>query len=325
MVSRRPMMHSAERRTVKLMRIRRLGIVMLLAVLFASCRSFASDSPTADIAPEPSILPETSTPSPDYVTRIRNSDYQLGFVDSLRIVQLTDGKFEQDSPGGEDYVSVTVTDFTARGDLNGDGFDEYAAIIVENYGGTGVFAFLVIFSDENGNLVFQTSTFIGDRPQLTELSIKGREVYLDATIQKANDPMCCPTLKTARHYRLVNNYLDMRDYITFTPDGRPRAITIDSPAAGTGVFSSVRIMGTVTIAPFENNLVYRIFDVGGVELAIGSITVSSPEPGTPGTFDQTIKLGYILSGAVIRIEVQDVSAEDGSLLAMCSVVELVVK
>jgi hypothetical protein len=143
-------------------------------------------------------------------------------------------------------------------------------------------------------------------------------------IQKADDPMCCPTLKTARHYRLVDNQLDMTDYVTYTPDGRPRTITIEAPSNGTEVFSSIPFKGSVAIAPFENNLVYRIYDVGGVELAIGSITVNAADLGAPGAFEQTILLGNVLSGAVIRIEVQDVSAEDGSLLAMDSV-ELVVK
>ena len=46
--------------------------------------------------------------------------------------------------------------------------------------------------------------------------------------------------------------------------------------------------------------------------------------GAAGTFDTTIPLGNILSNTVIRIEVQDISAADGSLLAMDSV-ELVVK
>jgi hypothetical protein len=137
--------------------------------------------------------------------------------------------------------------------------------------------------------------------------------------------MCCPTLKTTRHYVLAQNgQLDMTDYTTFTPDDRPRTITIESPADDTEVFNSVKIKGGVDIAPFENSLTYRIVDLGGVELAIGSITVSAPDLGAPGTFDQTIVLGNILAGAVIRIEVQDISAEDGSLFAMDSV-ELVVK
>ena len=61
------------------------------------------------------------TALPEYVTRIRNAQYQLGATDALRIVQLADGKFEQGVAGGADYVAVTVTDLVAAGDLNNDG------------------------------------------------------------------------------------------------------------------------------------------------------------------------------------------------------------
>jgi hypothetical protein len=93
---------------------------------------------------------------------------------------------------------------------------------------------------------------------------------------------------------------------------------------GSETFNSVLLKGTVTIAPFENNLVYRIYDVGGVELSVGSIMVDAPDLGAPGTFEQMIPLGRFLSGTVIRIRVQDFNQADGSLFAMDSV-ELVVK
>jgi hypothetical protein len=116
----------------------------------------------------------------------------------------------------------------------------------------------------------------------------------------------------------------MTDYTTFTPDGRPRTITITTPVNGAESYSSIQFKGSVAIAPFENNLTYRIYDLVGVELSIGSITVTAPELGGPGTFDSIIELGNILSGSVVRVEVQDISAADGSLFAMDSV-ELVVK
>jgi hypothetical protein len=116
----------------------------------------------------------------------------------------------------------------------------------------------------------------------------------------------------------------MTDYVTFTPDDRPRTITIESPVSGSEVFNSVLVKGSVNIAPFENSLAYRIYDIGGVELSAGAIAVSAPDLGAPGTFNAMIPLGKILSGAVIRIEIQDINAADGSLFAMDSV-ELVVK
>ena len=312
--------------------------ILTACLLLTSCGSFASDILTQSNQTQDTPVPVISTPvetetpqsvasptaAPDYVNQIRNAEYRLGLPDSLQIVQLKDGKFEQGAPGGADFISVFVTDFAARGDLNGDKVDEVVALVSENYGGTGTFVFLVVYSEVDETLVFQTSKIVDDRPQLNALSIEDNEVFLDTVTHGFEDPMCCPTLKTTRHFRFIDGQLDMTDYTTFTPDGRPRTITITSPESGTITYSSVQVRGDVAIAPFENNLVYRIYDVGGVELSSGAISVFAPDLGAPGTFDTVIPIRTVLSGAVIRIEVQDISAADGSLLAMDSV-ELVVQ
>jgi hypothetical protein len=285
-------------------------------------------SPTATSAPPPSATPtlEVATPTsaPDYVSQIRNAQYQLGLPNSLRVIQLVDGEFKTSDPTSADYVSVAMMDHISRGDLNGDGVDEIAVAIAENYGGTGNFVFIAVYSIVNGELVFQTSTLVDDRPAINMLAMANGEVFLDAITHGAEDPFCCPTLRNERHYRLIDNQLQLSDYVTFTPDGRARTITIESPLDGTEVFGSVQIKGSVAIAPFENNLAYRIYDVGGVELSAGAVAVTAPDLGAPGTFDTVINLGGLLSGSTIRIEIQDVSAADGSLFAMDSI-ELVVK
>jgi len=303
---------------------RRSNLLVIFLLIFLIGCNPASPSPTPVPVIQTPQLTDAPTTAPDYVARIRNAQYQLGLSDSLRIVQLVDGKFEEGAPGGVNYVSVIVLDFLARGDLNGDGVDEIAMAVAENYGGTGVFVFIAVYADINGELVFQTSTLVDDRPSINALSIANGEVFLDAITHGADDPFCCPTLRNERHYRLINNQLQLADYVTFTPDGRPRTITIESPVNGGEVFSSVQIKGNVAIAPFENNLAYRIYDVGGVELSAGAVAVTAPDLGAPGTFDSIINLGGLLSGSTIRIEIQDISAADGSLFAMDSV-ELVVK
>lgn len=317
---------------------RSIKLIVAACLALTSCGNFSAELLTpADQTQETSIpaistLAETEVPSPlvsattapDFVQEIRNAQYQLGLPDSLQIVQLADGKFEQGAAGSADFISVFVTDFVARGDLNGDDQEEVAALVSENYGGTGTFVFLVVYSEVDGNFVFQTSKLVDDRPQINMLLIEDNEIFLDAITHASEDPMCCPTLKTTRHFRFIDRQLDMIDYTTYTPDGRPRTINITSPASGTATYSSVQIKGEVAIAPFENNLVYRIYDVGSVELSSGAINVAAPDLGAPGTFDTVIPIGAALSGAVIRIEVQDVSAADGSLFAMDSV-ELVVQ
>ncbi|HEX5838192.1 MAG TPA: Gmad2 immunoglobulin-like domain-containing protein [Anaerolineales bacterium] len=299
-------------------------LILLFTVLLIGCRP-ATPTPTAAPVNEATATPAAPAPTPnEQAMSIRDAEYQLGLPDSLQVIQLAEGKFERGTPGGADFVSVQLTDFAAAGDLDGDGSDEVAALVSENYGGTGVFVFLVVYSNVNGQPAYLTSAIVDDRPLLNALSIEDNEVFLDATIHGPDEPMCCPTLRTTRHYRLVNNQLDMTDFTTFTPDGAPRTITIEAPVNGTEVFSTVQVRGNVAIAPFENNLTYSIKDVGGVELYRGALQVTSPDLGAPGTFEATIPLGNILSTAVIILEVQDVSAADGSLLAMDSV-ELVVK
>lgn len=306
-------------------------LIVLLLLILIGCRpatppptSVDSTQATSDPGSGKTSSPATPTTMSDEVEEIRNAQYQPGASEGSQVVQLTDGTFEQGTPGADDFISVQVTDFVTIGDLDADGTEEAAALISENYGGTGVFVFLAIFSQVNGTWTFQTSSMVDDRPELRELSIANNEIFLDAVIHGADEPMCCPTLRTMRHYRFVDNLLDMIDYTTFTPDGQPRTITIESPANGSEVFTSIPIKGKVAIAPFENNLVYSIVDLSGIELSVGPIAVNAPDLGAPGTFDAVIPLGNVLSGAIIRIEVQDVSAADGSLLAMDSV-ELVVK
>ncbi len=309
--------------------VARYSLISLLVIFLFGCSS-ASSSPTPAPTAEATLTPQSSATSaptaiPEYVAKIRNAEYQLGATDALRVVQLTDGKFVQGVPGGTDYLSVNVTDLVASGDLNNDGVNEYAALVAENYGGTGVFVFLTVFSDVNGVPTFQTSTMVDDRPQLNVLSIDNGEIFLDATIHSTEDPFCCPTLRMNRHYRFViDNQLEMTDHTTFTSDGKPRTITITAPLNKTETYGSIQFKGNITIAPFENNLTYRIYDLAGVELSAGSINVAAPELGGPGTFDSVVSLGTILSGSVVRVEIQDISAADGSLFAMDSV-ELVVK
>jgi hypothetical protein len=304
-----------------------LGVLLLLLI---GCRPAtppaAVDETQSASVPinESTSIPATPTDVSEQVKEIRNAPYQLGASDSLEVVQLTDGKFEQGASGAEDFLSVAVTDFVALGDLNADGTEEAAALISENFGGSGVFVFLAVYGNLNGTWRFQNSIMVDDRPQLQAVSIADNEIFLEAVIHGPDEPMCCPTLRTRRHYRFVDNQLDMIDYTTFTPDGQPRTITIDSPADGSEVFTSVPIQGKVAIAPFENNLVYRIYDISGIELSAGAIPVTAPDLGAPGIFESIVPLGRALSGSIIRLEVQDQSVADGSLLAMDSV-ELVVK
>lgn len=287
-------------------------------------------TPTADQAPpEPATstpafpTPVRPTPLPDMPgispAKVRNSEYQLGFLDQIRRVQLTDGRYEEGNPGEANFVSVSVTDFIARGDLNGDGEDEAIAVVAENYGGSGTFAFLAVYQYINEEAVFLASIFLDDRPLINSLAVENGEIFVDAVIHGANDPMCCPTLPTTRHYRLNGINLILTDFTTRTPTGELRQITIEAPVDTAQVSGIIRLLGKITVLPFENNLAYRVYDLGGVELSAGPVPVESTGPGGPGEFEKAVDLGNILKDTTIRLAVEDRSAADGSLLAMDSI------
>jgi hypothetical protein len=234
--------------------------------------------------------------------------------------QLTDGVYQKGTdPAGASFVSIRLLDPMAFGDLNADGAGDAAALVAENYGGTGTFVSLAAFGNEKGMPVQKAITPIDDRPIIQSVSIEAGEIGLEATIHGFEDPMCCPTLQTQRHYRLYESQLILRDFSTQSASGQWRTITITSPQDGEVQGASVDISGTVTIAPFENNLSYYVVDAAGNELAAGPAAVAAQELGAPGTFVVSVPLEHVPPGTTAWIELRDTSAADGSLLAMDSV------
>ncbi len=305
-----------------------ISFILIIALGTFACglASPASISPTPapvqETLPAPTEIPTTPQLTAD---QLMNAQYQLSARDDHAVVQLTDGQYQQGTDATTlDFAHVSLSEFISIGDLTGDGISEAAAIFFENYGGTGNFGFLAICTNVNGLPVFLSSTMIDDRPMINGLAIESGEVFLDAVIHGFEDPGCCPQLPTIRKYALVNNVLRITTYATTTPDGAMRNIEIMSPADGTQVTEFVQVNGVVSIAPFENNLSYFIYDEVGNQLGIGPVTVTAPDFGAPGTFSELIPLAGIPADTTVFLEIQDISAADGSLFAL-DTVKLIVK
>jgi hypothetical protein len=312
----------------KEMWINKLIMVMLVFVLvLTGCAAPSATQTPAGVAvtevPPPTEAPVLPTPTAGVMSleMIRNGIYQLNGTNQPRQIKLVNGAFVSGS--GADFVSARLGDLIATGDLNGDAQQDAAAVVGENYGGTGVFTFLAVLMNQEGKPVHQFSALIDDRPQITGIQIEDGQIILDAIVHDVDDPMCCPTFPVTRTYQLTKSGLTLARQTSKTPTGAERAITITSPKNGEQVSGSVQLSGEVTIAPFENNLVYKIVDEIGKELASGPITVNADGLGGPGTFDSPIDLSAVPAGSIIRILISDISMVDGSTLAMDSVVVLV--
>lgn len=302
-------------------------ILVALSLLFwtsaCSAPSIFSLTPT----PTAYIYPTAETPLVPALTvdSLGNAEYILpGFDNALYAYQFSGGKFSRGSDSSAaGYASLSLLDFYAFGDLNNDGVDDAAVIIAENYGGTGVFVSVNAVLNEGGLPHHVASYMIDDRPQIKALDIRDGEIFLEAVVHGFDDPACCPEQAVTRSFKLIGVSLTLVRATSYLSSGQERAITIESPMDGEQASGSLVINGSVTIAPFENTLSFRVYNEQGNELFAGPIMVNAPDFGAAGTFSATLDLSALPPGRV-RFVIADLSAADGSVLALDSV-EVVVK
>lgn len=299
-----------------MVRINSIKLFLILTLATLACGLPTASTPT----PIVDSVPVTESRSNLTIEQIQNTQYQLLVPEASRMIQLINGAFQSGTDTlAEDYAYVMLTQFFALGDLTGDGLGDAAVIFVENYGGTGQFGVLAIYANVSGEPLFVTSTLIDDRPQINSIALDNGEIFIDAIVHSFEDGGCCPTLPTTRKYALVKNRLQLTNYTTVAPNGNKREIIISSPVDDSELTTrTFQLTGSVSIAPFENNLSYFVYDEDGNQYMAGPINVTAPDFGAPGTFDTTMVLDSLPAG-IYYIEIQDQSAADGSILALESI------
>lgn len=287
----------------------------------------ALPQPSAPLAPSVTPLPTfTSTPGGPSQTatlvgaaltanELRNMEFNLPV--SQKTVMLVNGRYEAGS--GADYLLVSMADQVAFGDINGDGVDDAAVVLGENMGGSGVFESLFVVVNQGGIPTQLAAAQIGDRVKIGMVSIKDHQVVLDLVAPGPNDPACCPSLGETQTYRLTKGGLFLTGLDSTPSNGINRAINIKSPLDSGSAGTSVEVQGGFTIAPFENTFTYTIQDDSHHPLDQGSFQVKPDISGGSGTFDATIDLSKSSPGMIIHLNIQDVSAADGSILELGSV------
>jgi len=298
---------------------------LMLALLLAACSAPGTATPPAP-APAtdaPTAAPPATTPTGLTLEQLKNTQYELRSAASPRPVALTDGGFAAPDPAAPDYVRARLLDNVAFTDLDADGKPDAAVLLAENYGGTGNFVSLIAMLNRDGVPEQGPSAYIDDRPHINALGAENGVITLDVMVHGPGDPMCCAAQRKVMTFSLTQAGLTLQTVTSLTPDGKERSITIEAPVEGAEVSGSVQVTGSFTISPFENTLAYRGYDAADTELAAGPITVNPPVMGGPGSFDATIDLGAIPAGTPVRLAIQDISAADGSIMAMDSVNVLV--
>jgi len=252
--------------------------------------------------------------------KLRNGTYYAPYF--RQTVTLKDGVFTEGvSPN---TTSVQMLDVVAYGDLNGDGVDDAAVILAENGGGSGVFESVVAVLDSGGLPYPVGQALLGDRFKINSAKIASGEISLDMVVQGPNDPMCCPTQPEGQTYRLIEGMLWLKSVSSRTSTGVDRVIQITSPTYGAQMTGPFTLTGTVSIAPFENTLAYRVYFPTGEKINESTLLVTAASPGGPGTFELPIDLSQAGVTGPVLVQILDRSSADGSTLAMDSV-EIVIK
>jgi hypothetical protein len=145
-----------------------------------------------------------------------------------------------------------------------------------------------------------------------------------------SDPLCCPSGQSSVSFRVDRGSagpLLVPERVTTTPTSQApqvqtrQQITIEDPTADQALGSPIRVRGRTTLYPFEGTLGYRLFGPQGELLARGPFMVQG-DYGQPGTFEFDLTFPPDASGPA-RLEIVELSAKDGSVLAIGSVAFLI--
>ena len=178
------------------------GLVLALLVL-AGCGSATGGAGSEALPPAPSGPGDAAVELSD--DQLANMEYDYGDGSAV----LVDGVYEEKpfADSATFLVRLSLLQSRARGDLNGDGLEDAAVVLVNNPGGSGTFEYLAAVVNRDGEPVNVASVFLGDRVQITALAIVDGRIELDVVTHGPDDPLCCPTLEERRVFELTDGEL----------------------------------------------------------------------------------------------------------------------
>ena len=151
-----------------------------------------------------------SAKQPLTINVLKNAEYRSKWSAQGKI-KLSDGIYrEQIVPGSGSELVIKLSDKITFGDLNGDGLEDAAVILVSDPGGSGTFYDLAAVIDSRGQAKHVASAFLGDRVKVEELSIRSGKIVVKMLTHRSTDPMCCPSLKVEQAYELQGDELVRR-------------------------------------------------------------------------------------------------------------------
>ena len=185
----------------------------------------------------PALAREDGTASADTerwrltLERLRNGHYPLPLFidDDFPPIRLRAGRasITLSDTFAEWTETVTLRGVAAFGDLDGDRDAEAAVVVRHDGGGSGAFVYLLAMRRRDGAPVQAGSVLLGDRVRVERLTIRFGHIFVAMTAHGPSDPLCCPTTRTLRAFRLRGRMgevvLEKASVITFVHRASPVA------------------------------------------------------------------------------------------------------
>lgn len=143
-----------------------------------------------------------------FLTALPNAAYPLDITRSGRAV-LHNGVYEEEAaPGSATRTRIMLSDVQVLGDLNGDGLQDAAVILIADPGGSGTFYYLSAVINRNGAPEPVPAVLLGDRISITSIIIHGGEISVTLLTRHPDEPMAAkPAVELVHEYRLRGNTL----------------------------------------------------------------------------------------------------------------------
>ncbi len=198
-----------------------IATLTAIVVLTAACGGASVPPTSTPTQPIPTEVPTsaatqepTPTPFPGLTQEaLGNADYPSEWaVDG--VAHLTDGVYREEAvPSSATELVIELTRHITNGDLNDDGAEDTAVIVIADPGGSGTFYTLVPVLNEGGIPRPLAPQYLGDRVIIRALEIKDGDIVVEMVGSGPEDPLCCPTDSKQITYRLEGDTLVEVDVI----------------------------------------------------------------------------------------------------------------
>lgn len=140
--------------------------------------------------------------TPMTIHALKNTEY-FSEWSSSGVVKLTDGIYRENSvPGSATKLIIMLSNQYAFGDLNSDGNDDAAVVLISDPGGSGTFFYLAAVINRSGTPGHVATEFLGDRIKVKTVTIQSGEIVIEMVTHDSGDPMPSPTKNITRKYIL---------------------------------------------------------------------------------------------------------------------------